>query len=264
MTEEVRAGTTEAQRVLAFRRAVNAAAADEVIDLGFGRAYLNRTYPMSWAHNFVEVAADARPGAGGVIRVADEVLAAGGVRHRLVEVEDHDLGRSYVEEFEAAGYEPEPTLLMVHGRAPDRIPPRAPARALTDDEYGEIRRRVLSRSPDGYDAETIRQLADRIELTARAVTVRHFGCEVDGEIASVCDLYTTGGIAQVEDVDTLEEHRGGGLARAMVWLAVDTARREGHDLVFLFADANDWPKELYRKLGFDGLQTSYYFVKKPS
>ena len=35
--------------------------------------------------------------------------------------------------------------------------------------------------------------------------------------------------------------------------ALQEARRAGCDLAFLVADADDWPKDLYRRLGFDDL-----------
>ena len=38
------------------------------------------------------------------------------------------------------------------------------------------------------------------------------------------------------------------------------ARRAGAELVFLVADDEDWPKELYRKLGFDDLGRVYEFL----
>ena len=60
-----------------------------------------------------------------------------------------------------------------------------------------------------------------------------------------------GDVAQVEDVGTLEEFRGKGVARNIVLRAVDEARAAGASLVFLFADANDWPQHLYGRLGFD-------------
>jgi len=36
-----------------------------------------------------------------------------------------------------------------------------------------------------------------------------------------------------------------------VLAAIEAARRGGGEFVCLVADANDWPKELYRRLGFD-------------
>jgi ribosomal protein S18 acetylase RimI-like enzyme len=60
-----------------------------------------------------------------------------------------------------------------------------------------------------------------------------------------------GADAQVEDVGTLPEHRNRGYAKAVVLAAIAAAREDGADFVCLVADANDWPKELYRRLGFD-------------
>ena len=38
------------------------------------------------------------------------------------------------------------------------------------------------------------------------------------------------------------------------------AGKAGADLVFLVADDEDWPKELYRRLGFDELGRLYKFA----
>jgi ribosomal protein S18 acetylase RimI-like enzyme len=48
----------------------------------------------------------------------------------------------------------------------------------------------------------------------------------------------------------LAEHRNRGLARAVVLTAAERARNEGADLVFLRADAADWPQRFYERLGF--------------
>ena len=41
------------------------------------------------------------------------------------------------------------------------------------------------------------------------------------------------------------------------------ARAAGASLVFLFADANDWPQHLYGRLGFDVLGPSRLFTRLP-
>ena len=48
----------------------------------------------------------------------------------------------------------------------------------------------------------------------------------------------------------MRAYRGRGLGRAIVQHALDEARRD-HDVVFLEALADDWPRLLYAKLGFD-------------
>lgn len=67
---------------------------------------------------------------------------------------------------------------------------------------------------------------------------------------SECSLFSQGGVAQVESVHTVAEHRGRGLARAVLERAVAEAHAAGHELVFLRADADDWPRQLHRRLAF--------------
>ena len=90
------------------------------------------------------------------------------------------------------------------------------------------------------------------------MTARYFAILVGGEVVSYTDLYQDGADAQIEDVGTRHEHRGRGYASAVVLRAIAEAHKDGAEFVFLVADLEDWPKELYRRLGFDELG---YFVK---
>jgi hypothetical protein len=49
----------------------------------------------------------------------------------------------------------------------------------------------------------------------------------------------------------------------VVTTAVAAAREAGHELVFLLADDEDWPKHLYRKLGFEPVGYLWDFVREP-
>jgi predicted acetyltransferase len=62
---------------------------------------------------------------------------------------------------------------------------------------------------------------------------------------------------------TLERFRKRGLARALVLRALQESRTAGNDVTFLLANRDDWPKELYRKLGFDEIGFTYDFVIPP-
>ena len=46
-----------------------------------------------------------------------------------------------------------------------------------------------------------------------------FAARVDGVIATYCELYSDGGVGQIEAVGTLDEFRNRGLARGAVRLA---------------------------------------------
>jgi len=83
-------------------------------------------------------------------------------------------------------------------------------------------------------------------------------------VAGMCELYVHDRVAQVEHVDTLEEFRGRGIASSLVLRAVSEARTVGADLVCIDADLDDWPINLYRRLGFVDLGCSWAFTKPPA
>ena len=116
----------------------------------------------------------------------------------------------------------------------------------------------------GADPDVATQLHAAKGYFAKRVGTRFFAVVVDGRPVSWTDLYLAERTAQIEDVGTLESHRGRGYAGALVVHASEEARRRGADLVFLVADDQDWPKELYRKLGFDDLGRVYEFLLSPS
>ena len=93
---------------------------------------------------------------------------------------------------------------------------------------------------------------------------RYFAGFVDDLPVSSCELYSRGGVGQVEDVVTLEEHRGHGLASAAVLAAVRASVDEGNTLTFLLADADDWPYLLYERLGFETTGRRWRFQRLPT
>ena len=95
--------------------------------------------------------------------------------------------------------------------------------------------------------------------SAAAIEARFFGGHVDGEPVTYASPLLDGAVAQIEDVATHAEHRGKGLARAVVLRCLAEARRAGAELVWLVADDKDWPKELYARLGFDPLGVETMF-----
>jgi hypothetical protein len=50
------------------------------------------------------------------------------------------------------------------------------------------------------------------------------------------------------------------LARTLV--AHVTAMAYGHGLTFITADADDWPKDLYARLGYDAIGGSWLFHRR--
>ena len=112
------------------------------------------------------------------------------------------------------------------------------------------------------DDDIATQLNDAKRLIMRAVPTRFFAAIVDDRVAAYCEVRSDGRTAQIEDVEAVRAYRGRGLGRAIVQHALDEAR-SGHDVVFLEALADDWPRRLYAKLGFDAVDRRDFLTKFP-
>jgi GNAT superfamily N-acetyltransferase len=89
---------------------------------------------------------------------------------------------------------------------------------------------------------------------------RCFGIlDEEGAPAAISKLRVDGTTAWVEDVYTVPEARGRGYARTLVTYAAGLTRSAEHDLTFIIADDNDWPKNLYAEIGFRPLGTTQTF-----
>ncbi len=71
------------------------------------------------------------------------------------------------------------------------------------------------------------------------------------------------GIGQVEDVGTLPAARERGLGRAVTLAAAEASAAEGNELTYLGALADDWPRLMYAKLGFEEVGESFIFRRHP-
>ena len=251
-------------RTIAFERDLVARVSTRLVQFASGTAYLNDGYRERWDSNFLwvdEAAVRRSAKADELAAEADRVLGQAGLSHREIRVDDDAYGLSIAAALTRLGYGGDRLVVMALRREPDR--PYVPGSAEEVDVATlrpalEI---VLGREPWGSSDETVAMLADFRGELARHGGARFFCARVGDEIASMCELYLHGAIAQVEDVNTLEEFRNRGLARAVVQLAVDEARSGGAEMVFIHALDDDWPKDLYAKLGFDPIGYVWSFVK---
>jgi ribosomal protein S18 acetylase RimI-like enzyme len=139
-------------------------------------------------------------------------------------------------------------VVMVHA-GPVREPPRA-ATEVAREALEPLRRAFVLSQPWG-STEVADQLLAAKGLIPAPVTARFFASLEDGRPVAYTDLYLDPPDAQIEDVGTTPEHRGRGHATAVVVTALAEAREAGAEFVFLVADAEDWPKDWYARLGFE-------------
>ncbi len=233
-------------------------AAERVLPVRGGVAVLHSHVPLLWDANHLTVTEPGLAGARELARAAERVRRDASLGHRMVIVLDENEGRRLARGFCRMGWDLERHLVMSLRRPADRPPPPSEVLSMPFDELDGARVEFLRGEPWGRP-EVVRQVLRRDRLLAGAVQDRAFTAVVDGRPAAFCRLMSDGVAGQVEDVATLPEHRGRGLARAVVGAAVDASLEAGHKLTFLTADAADWPQALYRKLGFDDLTLVHRF-----
>jgi N-acetylglutamate synthase-like GNAT family acetyltransferase len=215
----------------------------------FGTAVLTPELPLRYDSNYLVV--ESLPDGVSAAELADEaerVQGSAGLGHRLLFFRDAALGKRLAPDFAGLGWEEQRHVVMVHRRRSERRTDITIVREVAESDLRPAREAVIRTYPWGTP-EVAEQLLDAKRLIA--VEARFFAVVVGGSVATYADLYLEGDVAQIEDVATVPERRGRGYASAIVLRVAAEARAAGAELVFLVADAGDWPKELYRRLGFD-------------
>jgi predicted GNAT family acetyltransferase len=252
--------TTELERAVAFEEALLEAAVERIEPNPLGSAVFTDSLPLIWSLNHLRVER-ANATADEIAAEADRLQA--GLQHRRVAIEDEAAGRALEPRFTALGWKPDVFLFMVPRHDPHRPVDTSGAVEVEWEQLRPIREAILGEWLGDVEDEVMRQLGESDRRFAKAGSARHFAVLVDGKPVSSTDLYSDGRIAQIEDVGTLPDHRGAGHASAVVMKALEEAHAMGHEFIFLVADARDWPKEMYRRLGFDGIGEKYSFLLHP-
>lgn len=225
----------------------------------FGPAIFDDQLPRVWYLNTLLLDLGVRASADELIDEADRVQAE--LRHRKLSVDEGDYGAELEPELRERGWRIEELVVMPHigsGRSVDTSNVVEVDIASLEPLWTESGRA----EPWGREEETLRQLVAARRRTAEALSVRYFAVHADGQVASCCELYSAEGIGQIESVVTLERFRNRGFGAAVTMRALEESRAAGHDLTFLVADARDWPREWYGRLGFAEIGRIWDFVRE--
>ena len=249
------------ERIQRFEREIEMAGS-QTVESPFGVAVLEPSLPLRHDSNYL--LAERLPLGAGASELAEEAertLGGAGLAHRAVLTFDADLGERLEPEFRDLGWNVRRHIWMAQLREPEKDPDLSIVEEVGESDLRPGRTEEILRYPWGSE-DVARQLMDAKLLLGERATTRFFGVRAAGEIVSWADLYVAQKVGQVEDVATKTEHRGKGYATAVVLRAAQEARSSGTDLVFLVADEDDWPKELYGKLGFDtvGRLTKFFLT----
>jgi ribosomal protein S18 acetylase RimI-like enzyme len=207
---------------------------------------LNRVHDL----NFLRAERPGDATAEHLAAEAERVQGAARIGHRRVNIRSERQRERLEPQFARLGWEPQRFVLMVLRRGPDR-PADHDVLEVDEPRLRPLWAEAIRNEPHGKDERLVEQILEHRRDVVRAIPTRLFAVEAGGKLVAHAELYSDGGVGQIEDVVTLPAYRGRGYARSLVLRAADESRAAGNDLTFLVADADDWPQLLYERLGFE-------------
>lgn len=235
----------EVERALAFLRALTLAGAAEHQDVPAGTLLRSPAEPQAYVANQLLVddggALDART----CIDLLDDLQR--GLGHRRAYVQDDATGERLCSALRPYGWGGGAEVVMA--LPPGAVVERSDAVAADTDRLQAIVARTDTEA--GLPVSVAAQLRTVRRRALELVGGQGFvAVSANGEDVAHATVYGTSDVAQIDDVATLVDHRGQGHAKSVVAACVADARARGAEIVFLTAEADDWPRHLYAGMGF--------------
>lgn len=249
-------------RALAFERALHDAEG-RARPIPRGVLLSDPAHPLVWDVNTLWIDDAAGVSAAELADAARRLQGPFGLTHRSVVVADEDDWTRLAPGFGAAGYMLQVNVVMRHdGRevpAPDHevVEPDRPALEAAAAAY-------IASEPWGTDPDAAAQVLEHVVRVPAGRSERWFAVERAGGVVAYARLWWAGGVAQVEDVVVLAPWRRQGLGRAVVRAATRAGLALGPELLFIVADDDDWPKDLYAEVGYRAVGRLALFRQVPA
>jgi ribosomal protein S18 acetylase RimI-like enzyme len=239
-------------RAVAWHRAAHAAVCDVVEPWAHGTIVRATRYPDYYDFNVVRVEDDPRMSAEALAAVADEALD--GMRHRRVDFEVIEAADGLRGAFVERGWRAMRLVWMRHETAG---PPRA-AIEVTEVPYDDVDWLRLAWHEENHPGQEQDLAYHRQSREVALLRNAQVFAARDGEtVVGYAQLERAGTAAEITQVFVHPEHRGNGRGTAITSAAIDAAG--GVSDLWICADDEDRPKELYGRLGFRTAWTSMEF-----
>ncbi len=248
------------ERIVGFCRDLDERCSERIFSSFLATALLCESLPLVHDRNFLRVE-DVATNANELSTLADRIFGAAGMAHRKVITDSAEIGERLTPQFESMGWKVERAIAMVHSGSVEEEPLPLVAEVESEEMIPFWEQENRASHPD--NEELVRQLTQQNLLVKQKIDCQYFARRFEGRVVSGCQLYSRGGTAQIEAVGTLGAYRNQGLASSVIRRAIWEAGASGHDLVWIMADEDDWPKALYAKLGFSPVGRFFGFTRKP-
>ena len=213
-------------------------------------------HPHYFDLNCVRVEAPTGMDADGLIKVADRGLRELG--HSKLEMDLVEEAETLRPEFDRRGWKTSRLVWMRH----DAPLPPGPTAKVEEVPYDSVHRLRDTWHREDYpdvDPGNYHPEAREVALQCGA---RVFATVEGGAPVGFSEVEYRDGSAEITSVYVLPEHRGGGRGTAITRAAIE-ACSDAADL-WIVADDEDRPKELYARLGFGPVWTSMEFLLPPA
>ncbi len=248
-----------AARARAWLHAGQAAVCDTFVRWAHGTVARASRYPDFFDLNVVRVEDDPRMSVEALAAFADEALA--GLAHRRLDFDDAGVAQPLRAGFAARGWRSMRVLWMRHEAPPDEPPPDGPPGTVQEVAYDDVehlRAAWFAEDFPGHDPGDYFRHARDVALRrgVRVLAVRAAGAPV-----AFAQLRSDGTAAEIDEVYVDPRVRGRGLGTRMTAAAIEAAGAV--DDLWIVADDEDRPKELYARLGFRPAWTAVEFSRHP-
>jgi ribosomal protein S18 acetylase RimI-like enzyme len=242
-------------RARAWHAGAHAAVCDVIEPWAHGTVVRATRYPSYFAFNLVRVEEDPAMSLDALVAFADEALA--GLAHRRMDFEVVDAAEALRPAFEAEGWK---SLRLVWMRHEGPLPPGPDigVEEVPYDAVHDLRVAWHDEESPGEDGSAYHVQAREVALRceARVLAVHEAGVPI-----AFAQLEQRGDAAEITQVYVHPRCRGGGRGTAMTRAAMEAAG-DVRDL-WIAADDEDRPKELYARLGFRPAWRAIEFTRWP-
>jgi len=208
-------------------------------------------YPKYWSYNLVRVERAPAMSAGELAGLAEEALA--GLEHRRI---DFDVEPGAMRgELEALGWRSWRLVLMRHECASQLTA----SHRVEEVAYGATRELGIAWHAEDYPGHDVGDHLQEAAEVAELRQTRAFAVLEHGEPVGYSTLERIGNQAEIAAAYVTPERRGSGIGTALTLAA--TAAGGRCDDLFICADDEDRPKQLYTRLGFRAAWTMTTFLR---
>ncbi len=212
-------------------------------------------FPSYYDFNAVRVESDPGMTISELIAFADEALAP--LEHRRIDFEDSAAAEPLRPGFEERGWLSERLVWMLH----EEPPPDAPEMRVDEVPYDDVHELRLAWHFEDFPALDPSNYLIQARRVAERLGSRVFAVREQGTPVAYAQVDRIGDAAEVAQVFVRADRRGRGIGAAITRAAIEAA--QDVDPIWIVADDEGRPKELYQRLGFRPAWTATELLRLP-